>query len=66
MRPLLFLAGLLLATTTAAHAAPPLAASPEAWVPAGFVVKETGTSKNHRFHPVPGGVCWQFSILPIF
>jgi hypothetical protein len=25
-----------------------------------------GTSKNHRFHPVPGGVCWQFSSLPIF
>ena len=41
MRPLLFLAGLLLATTTVAHAAPPLAASPEAWVPAGFVVQET-------------------------
>ena len=25
-----------------------------------------GTSKNHRFHPVPGGVCSQFSNLPIF
>ena len=25
-----------------------------------------GTSKNHRFHPVPGGVCSQFSSLPIF
>ena len=25
-----------------------------------------GTSKNHRFHPVPGGVCWQLSSLPIF
>ena len=25
-----------------------------------------GTSKNHRFHPVPGGVCSQLSSLPIF
>ena len=27
---------------------------------------QLGTSKNHRFHPVPGGVCSQFSSLPIF
>ena len=25
-----------------------------------------GTSKNRCFHPVPGGVCSQFSNLPIF
>ena len=25
-----------------------------------------GTSKNYRFHPVPGGVCSQLSSLPIF
>lgn len=31
-----------------------------------FLPSQKGTSKNHRFHPVPGGVCSQLSSLPIF